>query len=314
VLHKKKKSAFTAVHIAHRGGSAEGYENTIRSFQNALNSGTHMLELDVRLTKDKKVVVFHDQDLVRMAGIAAKISEFEYAKLPRLAQTVPIDTIPGSTFTDLTWSEEDRRIPLLHQVLTQFPRVPMNIDIKDSSEELISQVAQLIKRFEREDITVWGSFDDQVCQKCYQASPETCLFFSAKRACVLILCSIFGLLPFIPIKETHYEVFFPLALKRRFLKQGRPLNFREKAFLWFGSTFLVWKPMISHLRKRGIHVYYWVCNEEDEFRLCLSLGASGIMTDWPTKLKRFLDKEDNQGQTRVGESSGDGPPTLDYNQ
>lgn len=35
-------------------------------------------------------------------------------------------------------------------------------------------------------------------------------------------------------------------------------------------------------------MYFWVCNEDDEFAECLKIGANGIMTDYPTKLKKFL--------------------------
>jgi glycerophosphoryl diester phosphodiesterase len=47
--------------IAHRGGAAEGYENTIEAFRRAVGRGAGMLELDVHLSKDQRVVVAHDQ-------------------------------------------------------------------------------------------------------------------------------------------------------------------------------------------------------------------------------------------------------------
>ena len=42
--------------IAHRGGAAEGYENTLSAFRRAVSAGADMLELDVHLTRDGKVV------------------------------------------------------------------------------------------------------------------------------------------------------------------------------------------------------------------------------------------------------------------
>lgn len=38
-------------------------------------------------------------------------------------------------------------------------------------------------------------------------------------------------------------------------------------------------------------VYFWVLNKDEEFRRAFKLGATGVMTDYPTKLKLFLDKE-----------------------
>lgn len=57
-----------------------------------------MLELDVRLTKDGQVVVFHDSTLLRVAGMDSSIATVDYDSLPNLSVTVPIDTVPGNVF------------------------------------------------------------------------------------------------------------------------------------------------------------------------------------------------------------------------
>ena len=68
-------------------------------FCRAVENGTNMLELDVRLTRDGQVVVHHDPDLKRLAGSALKLSELDYSQLPPLKSVVPIDTIPGRLLT-----------------------------------------------------------------------------------------------------------------------------------------------------------------------------------------------------------------------
>lgn len=45
---------------------------------------------------------------------------------------------------------------------------------------------------------------------------------------------------------------------------------------------------IPHLKKRGILSFYWILNEEEEFEGAVSMGCSGIMTDRPSLLARFL--------------------------
>jgi len=60
-----------------------------------VSSGTEMLELDVRLTMDKKVVVFHDSDMRRLMGLENSVSDCKFDQLPLLKLSVPIDTIPG---------------------------------------------------------------------------------------------------------------------------------------------------------------------------------------------------------------------------
>ena len=51
--------------IGHRGAAGYEPENTIRSFKKAIAFGVDTIELDVRLTKDKKLIVLHDQELDR---------------------------------------------------------------------------------------------------------------------------------------------------------------------------------------------------------------------------------------------------------
>lgn len=60
-----------------------------------------MLELDVRLTRDGQVVVFHDSTLLRVAGQDLSIANVDYASLPNLSMAVPIDTIPGKGFFEI---------------------------------------------------------------------------------------------------------------------------------------------------------------------------------------------------------------------
>lgn len=141
----------------------------------------------------------------------------------------------GESFCDKTWSDEERRIPLLREVFQEFSNIPINIDIKVNDVRLIKQVSALINEFERADLTVWGSFNNDICKECYRVvssqltffyfkidkinhfpfqNPDVRLFFSVKRVVVLLLCAFTGLLPFIPIKETHYEIFLPMSMKK----------------------------------------------------------------------------------------------------
>ncbi|SVE24988.1 uncharacterized protein METZ01_LOCUS477842, partial [marine metagenome] len=68
----------------HRGSPTKKTENTLSSFKKATSQGVDGLELDVRCTKDKKVVVFHDKDLNRLAGINKKIKDITYVELQKI--------------------------------------------------------------------------------------------------------------------------------------------------------------------------------------------------------------------------------------
>lgn len=103
--------------IAHRGLHNDIYpENSMGAFKNAVAHGL-AIELDVHLTKDCRIVVFHDNSLKRMTGVDATLEDFTYEQL-----------------TALRLKETDEKIPLLTEVLKEVSgRVPLVIEIKDGS-------------------------------------------------------------------------------------------------------------------------------------------------------------------------------------
>ena len=70
---------FKFVLIAHRGiyNNLNIPENSIKSFKKAVNNGIP-IELDIHLTKDNKLVVFHDDNIIRMTGAYKKIRKCTY--------------------------------------------------------------------------------------------------------------------------------------------------------------------------------------------------------------------------------------------
>ncbi|GAB1860916.1 Glycerophosphodiester phosphodiesterase domain-containing protein 1 [Camponotus japonicus] len=287
LLHKKKRVKFLCQHISHRGGAGESYENTMCAFRRAVAIGTQMLELDCHLTRDGEVVVSHDHNLLRSTGVDKNISELDYKDLPLLKQRLPIDFEPDVEYVGSA-REEDRRFALLREVFEAFPTLPINIDIKINDDRLISKVSDLIKQYNREEYTVWGNFSDEVTQKCYKMNPNVNLLFSMQRVTILVFLMYTGLLPFVPLKETHLEIFLPSIYLRR--KGGPSPTFLplEKFVVRTINVLLMRPCLFNHLRARGIHVYFWVLNKEEEFKKAFELGATGVMTDYPTKLKLFL--------------------------
>jgi len=67
--------------IAHRGASAHAPENTFAAFRKALDVGADGIEFDVRLSQDGVPVVFHDEDLRRIAGRAERVDQLTAAEL-----------------------------------------------------------------------------------------------------------------------------------------------------------------------------------------------------------------------------------------
>lgn len=57
--------------------------------------GTDMLEIDCQITEDRKVVVAHDNNLLRLTGVDKDISTLRYDELPILKESLPVDFEPG---------------------------------------------------------------------------------------------------------------------------------------------------------------------------------------------------------------------------
>ena len=74
---------------AHRGASAYAPENTIPAFRLAMEQGADGIELDVQLSKDEQVIVFHDAELKRMTGVCKKVEQCTWNEMSafRLCKT-----------------------------------------------------------------------------------------------------------------------------------------------------------------------------------------------------------------------------------
>ena len=115
--------------IAHRGVYYNCRENTISAFKEAIKRN-YIIELDVRLTKDKKVIVFHVLNLLRLTGINKNISTSTYDELNSIIN-----------------------IPTLEEAIKFVKgRVPIIIEIKSINKkyELEKEVANILDKFDYE--------------------------------------------------------------------------------------------------------------------------------------------------------------------
>ncbi|XP_026677671.1 lysophospholipase D GDPD1-like [Diaphorina citri] len=211
------------------------------------------------------------------------VQQIDFQDLPPLKTNLTLDFDPGVTFESK--DQTDRRIPSLEQVFQTFPSVPINIDIKDNDDRLIEHVSRLINRYNRTQHTVWGHVNSKISKKLYKQNPEVNRFFSMQRVAQLLFLYYSGLLPFVPIKETHLEIFLPQIFKK-YLKVTSVAS--KPRLVQLVDFLLIRKSLFEHLQKRGIHVYLWVLNNEEEFEAASKLGVNAIMTDYPTRLDQYL--------------------------
>jgi glycerophosphoryl diester phosphodiesterase len=138
------------LNIAHQGGEDEFPSNTMYAFRKALRAGADMLELDVGVTRDGKVIVMHDTTVNRTTnghGTIASKSLRQMKRLdaaywfaPRAEDHYSHDlarrayrfrgVATGRREPPRGFTAKDFRVPTLAQVLRAFPRTPINIEIK----------------------------------------------------------------------------------------------------------------------------------------------------------------------------------------
>lgn len=111
--------------IAHRGYSSVFPENTLAAFAGALDIGADYIELDVQLTKDGQVMVFHDDKLKRITGAEGGVSDYTFEELSALDA--------GSWFSS---SFAGEKIPTLEEVLTLIrdSECKVYLELKDIGE------------------------------------------------------------------------------------------------------------------------------------------------------------------------------------
>lgn len=135
--------------IAHRGASSAAPENTVAAFELAVEQGADVIELDVRILRDRRVVVCHDPTLARTTDVHQhfpdrdpwELTGFDYAELKRLSAAWP-DGAGGA-------DGDPCRVPVLDEVLEALAgRVQLMIEVKQPSRQpgLVEAVADRLTR------------------------------------------------------------------------------------------------------------------------------------------------------------------------
>ena len=132
---KPDTEAFMHHLYAHRGlfdNESDAPENSMKAFKKAVDAGFG-IEMDIQLTKDGQMVVFHDWNLKRMCGVEGKVCEYTFEELQQFS---------------LLKSEE--KIPLFTEVLKLIDgKVPLIIEIKihENADVVCSKADELIREY-----------------------------------------------------------------------------------------------------------------------------------------------------------------------
>ncbi|MFI8326717.1 glycerophosphodiester phosphodiesterase [Streptomyces sp. NPDC085529] len=126
--------------FAHRGGTADGLENTAAAFRRAAAAGYRYFETDVHTTADGVLVAFHDATLDRVTDATGLIRDLPWSEVreARVAGKEPL--------------------PLFEDLLQEFPEARWNVDLK--TESALAPLVDLIARTDAWDRVLVGSFTE----------------------------------------------------------------------------------------------------------------------------------------------------------
>jgi len=173
------------LNIAHQGGEDEFPSNTMYAFRRAVRGGADMLELDVGVTRDNRVVVMHDTTVNRTTNGRGTIASKRLRQIKRLdaafwfaprARDHYSHDLPRRAYR---FRGAGLRVPTLAEVLKAFPRTPVNIEIKgrtpaeDPSEYVRNAevLARLLRRTDRRDLIV-TSFQQPAVDRFHELVPR----------------------------------------------------------------------------------------------------------------------------------------------
>ncbi|MFG2635034.1 glycerophosphodiester phosphodiesterase [Streptomyces sp. NPDC048362] len=156
--------------FAHRGGAADGLENTVAQFRRAVELGYRYIETDVHVTADGRLVAFHDATLDRVTDGAGRIAELSW-------EDVRHARVGGS-----------EPVPLFEELLETFPGVRWNVDVK--TEPALRPLLELIERANAWDRVCVGSFSEaRVLRAQRLAGPRLATSFGTRGVLSLRLRS-----------------------------------------------------------------------------------------------------------------------------
>jgi glycerophosphoryl diester phosphodiesterase len=233
--------------VAHRGASSTHPENTLASFEAALEAGADVVELDVRLTADRVPVVLHDPDVARTTDGAGLVHE------------LTLDEVRG---LDASGGRGPRAaIPTLHEVLDALGgRIGLNLELKnipgeaafDTQEGVAESAATLVRELGLVDDTLFSSFNWAALQRVRELGPDLHT----------------GLL-------TVAAVDPPSALEFA-VAQGHGFLLPQSDALWeAGEAF------VAEAHGMGVRVGTWVLDDPEDVGRAFAMGVDAVATNDP---------------------------------
>ncbi|MEX0825465.1 MAG: glycerophosphodiester phosphodiesterase [Acidimicrobiia bacterium] len=240
------------IRLAHRGSRVLWPENTMVAFQGAVDMGYRYLEIDVHVSRDGRVVVFHDDRLERLTDGVGRVWERTWDELQALdaAYNFKLAEVFPLRGTGL-------KVPLLADLLQTFPEALFNIDLKQAGIEEV--VASEIERLQAQDRVLIGSFRDWRIREFRRLTRGRVAVSAGPRELAQAVASCRVGLPVRGIADA-------LQIPRR-IASAR---------------------LVDSAHKAGKQVHVWTVNAPDQMKTLLAMGVDGIITDRPDLLNEVV--------------------------
>ncbi len=241
--------------IAHRGGSHLAPENTLAAFQNAINLGVDMIEIDVEQTSDSVVVVMHDSKVDRTTNGKGSVDSLSFNYLRTLDA--------GSWFDK---SYENEKVPTLDEVLDLINgKVKLLIEIKEGSErypEIEQRTVDAVRSYNAYSWVIVQSFNKKAIDRVRRLDKGIKTFY---------------------LLGNNFDKYYTKL---------RSDNDSELKAAYDGIAVHYSKlnsASVDSVKQFGLEVYTWTVDEIDEMKRMMNAGVDGIITDSPDILINLLE-------------------------
>ena len=215
-------------------------ENSIQAFITAQDAGAQMIESDLQVTKDGVAVLFHDDDLARVAGLKRKVRDLNLAELQKITL------------------EHGARIPTLREALIALPATRFNLDFKVAG--VIAPAVRIIEELGAHNRILVAGFSDGRRRKALRKLSRP----------VVTSAGSFTVIRLWLAAKTGNQ-----AAVNRLAADLNALQIPTHA----GKIDLCSPSFISAMHEAGLEIHYWTINEPDQMLALLQAGADGLVTD-----------------------------------
>jgi glycerophosphoryl diester phosphodiesterase len=249
------------MNIAHRGGRRLAPENTLVAFQNAVDLGVDVLELDVHSTSDGVIVVLHDQSVDRTTDGSGQIHGMTFEALRELDAAYHFSMDGGETYP---YRGEGVLVPTLAEVLGSWPEHYYAVEIKQSAPSIVDEVLAVLEETETLEQVIIASTSDVTLANLRAQNPAVFTSFSAGE-----------IFEFVYVTDDTEADYVP---------PGDFLHVPPAQ----GIVDIITPERVARAHRLGLRIHAWTINDPEEMEALIELGVDGIMTDDPATLGEII--------------------------